>query len=179
MTKVVTGQVRLSYANVWEPKAINGGDPKYSTSIIIPKKDKKTIQKIEDAIAEAIEDGFESGKFKKGKAKSTLKTPLRDGDVERPDDKNYADSMFMNLNSVKQPGIVDRAVQPILDQSEVYSGCYARVSMNLFAYNSNGNTGIGAGLNNIQKLADGEPLGGGSTPDQDFGNVDDEDDEDW
>lgn len=179
MTKVVTGKVRLSYANVWEPKAINGGDPKYSTSIIIPKKDKKTIQKIEDAIAEAIDDGYESGKFKKGKAKSTLKIPLRDGDVERPDDKNYADSMFMNLNSVKQPGIVDRDVQPILDQNEVYSGCYARVSMNLFAYNSNGNTGIGAGLNNIQKLADGEPLGGGSTPDQDFSNVDDEDDEDW
>lgn len=165
-TKVVTGVVRLSYANVWEPTAINGGTPKYSVSLIIPKSDKKTIDAINAAVDAAIKDG--ASKFG-GKIpnKAALKLPLRDGDTER-EDEAYKDSYFVNANSTTAPQIVDRSVQPILDRAEVYSGCYARVSINFYAFNSNGNRGIACGLGNIQKVRDGEPLGGRSSAAEDF-----------
>ncbi len=125
-TKVVTGiNTRLSYANIWEPKSINGGKEKYSVSLIIPKSDQKTVTAIEKAIDAAIQEGI--GKFGGKKPnKATLKLPLRDGDVER-DDVAYQDSYFINANSITAPQIVDKHVQPILDRDEVYSGCYARV----------------------------------------------------
>ena len=165
-TKVVTGTVRLSYANVWEPVSINGGAPKYSVSLIIPKTDTKTINAINEAIDNAIQAGI--GKFG-GKIpnKAALKLPLRDGDLEL-DDEAYKNSFFLNANSKDAPQIVDRAVQPILDRGEVYSGCYARVSINFYAFNSNGNRGIACGLGNIQKVNDGEPLGGKSSAASDF-----------
>ena len=128
MSKVVTGVVRLSYAHVWEPASINGGDEKYSVSLIIPKSDKKTVKAIQDAVEQAKQDG--KAKFG-GKIPANLKLPLRDGDIERPDDEAYADSYFINANSKDKPQIVDTKVQRILDQSEVYSGCYARVSITL------------------------------------------------
>ena len=165
-TKVVTGVVRLSYANVWEPASINGSKPKYSVSLIIPKSDTNTIADINAAITNAIEAG--AAKFG-GKIpnKAALKLPLRDGDTER-EDEAYKDSYFVNANSTTAPQIVDRAVQPILDRSEVYSGCYARVSVNFYAFNSNGNRGIACGLGNIQKIRDGEPLGGRTSAADDF-----------
>ena len=172
-TKVVTGVVRLSYANVWEPKAVNGGDEKYSVSLIIPKTDKKTIADIEKAIDIAIEEG--KGKFGgKTPNKAALKLPLRDGDIER-DDEAYKDSYFVNANSKTAPQIVDGKVQKILDRNEVYSGCYARVSITFYAFNSNGNKGIACGLGNIQKVSDGEPLGGRSNAEDDFTSLEDED----
>lgn len=165
-TKVVTGIVRLSYANVWEPASINGSNPKYSVSLIIPKSDTKTISAINAAIDAAIKEG--TAKFGgKTPNKAALKLPLRDGDLER-DDEAYKDSYFINANSTTAPQIVDRAVNPILDRSEVYSGCYARVSVNFYAFNSNGNRGIACGLGNIQKIRDGEPLGGKSSAADDF-----------
>lgn len=165
-TKVITGIVRLSYANVWEPKSINGGAEKYSVSLIIPKSDTKTIAAINAAIDAAIDEGI--GKFGGKKPnKAAIKLPLRDGDVER-DDEAYADSYFINANSTTAPQIVDQKVQPILDRGEVYSGCYARVSINFYAFNSNGNKGIACGLNNLQKMKDGEPLGGKSRAEDDF-----------
>lgn len=165
-TKVVTGVVRLSYANVWEPASINGGTPKYSVSLIIPKSDTKTIAAINAAVDAAIKDG--AAKFG-GKIpnKVALKLPLRDGDIER-EDEAYKDSYFVNANSTTAPQIVDRSVQPILDRAEVYSGCYARVSVNFYAFNSNGNRGIACGLGNIQKVKDGEPLGGRTSAADDF-----------
>ncbi len=172
-TKVVTGTVRLSYANVWEPKSINGGAEKYSVSLIIPKSDKRTIKAINDAIDEAIKEGVSKfgGKIPN---KAALKLPLRDGDLER-DDEAYADSYFINANSTTPPQIVDTRVQPILDRSEVYSGVYARVSINFYAFNSNGNRGIACGLGNIQKVRDGELLGGRSNAADDFTTIDDDD----
>ena len=165
-TKVVTGVVRLSYANVWEPKSINGSNPKYSVSLIIPKSDSETVTAINNAVENAIKAGV--GKFG-GKIpnRATLKLPLRDGDVER-DDEAYKDSYFVNANSTTAPQIVDRSVQPIMDRNEVYSGCYARVSLNFYAFNSNGNRGVACGLGNIQKVRDGEALGGKSTAAEDF-----------
>lgn len=177
-TKVITGvNTRWSYVNAWEPKSINGGTPKYSVSLIIPKSDTKTIEKIQAAIQAAYEEG--QGKLKgNGKsvpALSVLKTPLRDGDAERPDDEAYADSYFVNANSGTAPGIVDADRNPIIDRSEVYSGVYGRASINFYAFNSNGNKGIACGLNNLQKIRDGEPLGGKTRAEDDFATEDDDD----
>jgi hypothetical protein len=173
-TKVITGIVRLSYANVWEPKSINGGAEKFSVSLIIPKNDTKTIADIDAAVDAAIEEG--KGKFGgKIPSKAQLKLPLRDGDIDRPDDEAYADSYFVNANSNTAPQIVNRNVDLILDRSEVYSGVYARVSINFYAFNSNGNRGIACGLGNIQKISDGEPLGSRSNAADDFAtDVDDD-----
>lgn len=166
-TKVITGIVRLSYANVWEPKSINGGTEKYSVSLIIPKSDTKTIVAIHAAVEAALEEG--RGKFG-GKIpnKATLKLPLRDGDIDRPDDEAYANSYFVNANSTTAPEIVDKSLSPIMSRSEVYSGVYAKVSINFYAFNSNGNRGIACGLGNIQKIRDGEPLGGKTSAADDF-----------
>ena len=169
MTKVITGKVRISYANVFEPKSINGSDPKYSVSLIIPKSDKDTIEKIKAAIEEAKKEGVTK---LGGKIPANLKTPLRDGDVDRPDDEAYANSLFINANSTVRPGIVDENLQPIIDTTEFYSGCYGRASIVFYAYNANGNKGIACGLQNLQKLEDGEPLGGRSRAEDDFGTDD-------
>lgn len=176
-TKVITGpKTRWSYANVWDAKSINGGAPKYSVSLIIPKSDTKTVKKIQAAIQAAYEEGQSKlkGNGKSVPALSVIKTPLRDGDAERPDDEAYKNSYFINANSATAPGIVDADRNPILERSEVYSGVYGRASISLYAFNSNGNRGIACGLNNLQKIRDGEPLGGRASAESDFAD-DDED----
>ena len=177
-TKVITGvNTRWSYVNAWEPKSINGGAPKYSVSLIIPKSDTKTLEKIRTAIQAAYEEGQSKlkGNGRSVPALSALKTPLRDGDAERPDDEAYANSYFVNANSGTAPGIVDADRNPILERSEVYSGVYGRASINFYAFNSNGNKGIACGLNNLQKIRDGEPLGGKSRAEDDFAEEDEDD----
>ena len=168
--KVITGVCRLSYANIWQAKSINGGAPKYSASVLIPKGDTKTVAKVKAAIQAAYEEG--EGKLK-GNGKTapslaSLKTPLRDGDTERPDDEAYAGHWFINANSNTAPGVVDANREPIYDTSEIYSGVYARVSLSFYAFNSNGNRGIACALQNIQKVRDGEALGGKSKAEDDF-----------
>ena len=173
-TKVITGTgTRLSYFPGWEPVSINGGAEKYSVSVLIPKTDTETVSAINAAIDAAIEEGVAKFGGKKPN-KAAIKLPLRDGDVER-DDEAYKGHWFINANSTTAPQIVDRQVKRILDRSEVYSGCYARVSLNFFAFNSNGNKGIACGLGNIQKVRDGEPLGGKSTAADDFATLADDD----
>ena len=176
-TKVITGvNTRWSYANVWEPKAMEGGKPKFSVSLIIPKSDTVTVGKIQAAIEEAYREGQSKlkGNAKSVPALSTLRTPLRDGDLVRPDDPAYANAYFVNANSATAPGVVDANRNDILDRSEVYSGCYGRASINFYAYNANGNRGIACGLNNLQKIRDGEPLGGRASAMIDFATVEDE-----
>ena len=182
-TKVITGKrTVMSYLNVNEPKTpLGGGTPKYSVSLIIPKSDTATVDKIRAAIRAAYEEG--QGKLRgSGKtvpALESLKTPLRDGDKDRKGDEAYAGSWFVNANSTTKPGVVDADRNPILDSSELYSGIIGRASINFYAFNSNGNRGIACGLNNIQKLADGTPLGGHSRAEDDFADLDDDDDEDF
>ena len=167
-TKVITGKVRFSYAHVFEPSAIEEGqEKKYSVSIIIPKKDTKTLNKIKEAIKAAAEEG--KAKFG-GTVPKNYKNPLRDGDEEREDDENYAGYMFINANSTRKPGLVDEDLNPIMDKDDFYSGCYGRASVNFYAFNVSGNKGVACGLNNLQKLEDGERLGGGaSSAEDDFG----------
>ena len=176
--KVITGpDTRWSYANVWEPKSINGGTPKYSVSLIIPKSDTKTVAKIKAAIQAAYEEGAAKlkGNGKSIPALAAIKNPLRDGDIERPDDPAYAGAYFINANSATAPGIVDADCNPVLTRSEVYSGVYGRASISLYAFNSNGNKGIACGLNNLQLIRAGEPLGGKASAESDFATDDEED----
>ena len=170
-TKVIV-PCRFYYLHCWEPDSVNGGDPKYSVSAIIPKSDTKTINAIKAAVEQAKKDSISKWG---GKIPANLKLPLRDGDIDRPDDEAYANSYFFNANSRQAPQVVDSHVQPILDQSEVYSGCYGKISVTFYGYNSNGNRGIAAGLGNIQKLRDGESLGGRTTAAEDFETEEDED----
>lgn len=168
-TKVITGKVRFSYANVFEPTAMQDGQtPKYNVSIIISKSDTKTVEAIKKAIEAAKEAGKSKIADKNGKIPVNLKTPLHDGDEERPDDPAYENSYFINANSERKPGIVDRDLNPIMSRDDFYSGCYGRASINFYAFNVN-SKGIACGLNNLQKLEDGERLAGGSSAEEDFG----------
>lgn len=171
ITKVIV-PCRFSYLHCWEANAVDGGELKYSVSAIIPKSDTETIEKIKAAIEQAKKDSLSKWG---GKIPANLKLPLRDGDIDRLEDEAYADSYFFNANSRQAPQVVDKNVQPILDQSEVYSGCYGRISVNFYGFNNNGNRGIAAGLGNIQKLKDGEPLGGRANAEDDFEAVEEED----
>lgn len=168
-TKVITGKVRFCYVNVFEPTAMNEGDiPKYNICVLIPKSDTTTIDKINKAIEAAKEAGKAKLADKNGRIPANLKLPLRDGDEERPDDPAFEDHYFINANSMRQPSIVDRSLNPIMSRDEFYSGCYGRASINFYAFNVS-SKGIAAGLNNLQKLEDGEMLAGGSTAEEDFG----------
>ena len=169
-TKVVTGKVRFSYAHVFEPVAIDdGATPKYSVAILIPKDDAETLAKIDAGIKAAMEVGKAKLEVK-GKMPKNLKTPLRDGDDERPDDENYEGMMFLNASSTSKPGIVDADLEKLMDKDEFYSGCYGRASINFYAFSVSGNKGIAAGLQNLQKTEDGESLSGGASAEDDFGD---------
>lgn len=177
-TKVITGKVRLSYTHVFEPQSIDGGDEKYSTAILIPKSDKETLRKIQAAVNAAIEQG--KGKWG-GKVPANLKKPLRDGDEERPDDEAYAGHYFFNASSKNKPGIAKpigkdaqgkTKFEEITDSTEVYSGCYAKVSINFYAFDAKGNRGVAAGLNNIVKVQDGEALAGKASVKDEFADED-------
>ena len=170
-TKVII-PCRFSFLHCWEPDSVNGSEPKYSVSAIIPKSDTATVNGIKAAIEVAKK---ESASKWGGKIPPNLKLPLRDGDIDRPEDEAYAGCYFLNANSRQAPQVVDSRVEPIVDQSEVYSGCYGKISVNFFGYNTNGNRGIAAGLGNIQKLKDGESLGGRAKATEEFDTVQDED----
>lgn len=171
-TKVVTGEVRFSYAHVFEPASIEGSEPKYSVSILIDKNDKKTLSRVKAAIEAAKQAGV--SKFG-GKVPANLKLPLRDGDTEREDDEVYAGKYFINANAKTKPGIVDKGGNPIIDTTEFYSGCYGHASITFYAFNTSGNKGIACGLNNLMKTRDGEMLGGRASAEDDFADLIDED----
>lgn len=161
--KVVTGEVRLSYVTLFEPRAIiEGGPLKYSVSILIPKDDTETLPMIEKAIETVIAENQSTLKTKK---QSALKLPLRDGDTEK-DSPDYEDHWFISISSKTAPMVVDEERQQIIDPRDIYSGCFGRVSMNFYAFNKAGNKGIGCGLNAVQKTKDGEALGGAYTADE-------------
>ena len=140
LTKVIV-PCRFSYLHCWEPNAVSDGDPKYSVSAIIPKSDTETIEKIKRAIEQAKKDSVSKWG---GKVPANLKLPLRDGDIDRPEDEAYADSY-----------------------------------MRFYGFSTNGNKGIAAGLGNIQKLRDGESLGGRTNAEDDFDAVEVDDEEDF
>ena len=189
-TKVITGKVRLSYTKVWEAEPDDNGILWFGTAILIPKSDKETLRKIKASVDAATE----AGKSKwGGKIPPNLKKPLRDGDDERPDDEAYKGHYFLNAKSKVRPGIA-KAIgkgadgktkfQEITDTTEVYSGCYAKVSLNFYPFDVKGNRGVAVGLGNIVKIQDGEALAGRASVNEEFADVDFEtdlagDDEDF
>ncbi|MER2142155.1 MAG: DUF2815 family protein [Eubacteriales bacterium] len=183
-TTLVTGKVRLSYAHLFEPhrnpNAPADSKPKYGATILIPKDDKETLDKIRKAQKAALEKGKDT-RFG-GTIPKAWKSTLRDADSPEEEDmleKNpeYAGHYFMAVSNTMKPGLVDRDRSPIIDQTEIYSGCYARVQINAFPFNTSGNKGVSFGLNNVQKLADGEPFGAVVEKAEDvFGAVDGDDD---
>ena len=166
-TKVVTGKCRLSYVHVFEKFAVNeDDDPRYSVMLLVPKSDTKTVEALRAAEAEAKDQG-KSSKWG-GKIPANLKPSIiRDGDDYADEYPERAGHWFMTVSSQQKPGVVDADVQPILDSTEIYSGCYARASLNAFPYKGKSN-GVSFGLNHLQKIADGEPLGGRTRAEDDF-----------
>jgi len=173
--QVITGRVRLTFPHLFEKYSANQGqEPKFSTTFLIPKSDVLTKQKIDAAIAAATNDGV--SKSWNGVRPPMVPNPVHDGDGVRPSDgqpfpPECKGHWVITASSKQQPQVVDLGLNPIMVQSEIYSGVYARVSINFFPYNASGKKGIGCGLNNVQKLEDGEPLGGRTTAANDFGDA--------
>lgn len=173
-TKVVTGKARGSYVNVFRPRINDmNGKEEYSMSLLIPKEDRKTVDRINDAVKEAARKKFGD------KVPAKFRHPLRDGDEERPEDAAYKGHYFLNVKSQQKPGIVDKNRQEVIDSSDFISGDYCRVSMNCYAYDVSGNRGAAFGLGNVQVLAKGEPLTSQARAEDDFDDWDDEGEDDW
>ena len=179
-TKVITGKVRFSFCNIFEPKENNdGGEPKYSVTLLIPKSDTATLAKIKDAMAEARENFC-----KRNGATALPQKPnhtLHDGDGTRDSGDPYGPECkgcyVITVSSKQKPTIVDNFRNPITTPGEVYSGCYGRASINFYGYNAKGKKGISAGLLAIQKLHDGEPFGTVGSADDFADDFKDEDDD--
>jgi hypothetical protein len=163
-TKFVTGKVRFSFVHVFEPAETLNGSLKYSASILIPKSDKDTVARFNKAFEETKQA---NAAFFGGSIPKVLKGGLRDGDTEK-DDPIYAGHYFFNANSNEKPGVVDQDVNPIINKDEFYSGCYGRASITMYPYDASGSKGIAFGLNNVQKLEDGEKFGGATSAAADF-----------
>jgi len=176
MPKIITGKVRASFVHLFEAQSVNGSEPKFSCSFIIPKSDTETVNAIKAATEAARQEGVPKWG---GKVPANLKLPLRDGDIDRPDDPNYEGCYFINASSKEKPGIVDRKRIPITDPLTIYSGCFVRASLNIYPFNTNGNRGIAAGLNNVQFWCDGEPLNGRVRAEDEFDALDDVDEDDF
>lgn len=165
-TRVVTGKVRFAYVNIFTPRAIKEGQsPRYSLCILIPKEDMETLGKIKAAQGDAALLG---SSIWGGTIPKNLKTPLRDGDFEMTQSKEFAGHYFLNAVSKYKPKVVDRNLSSITDPEEFYSGCFGRVSLNFYPYKNGDSSGIGCGLQNLQKLEDGEALYTGASPEEDF-----------
>ena len=169
-THVVTGKVRFSYEHIMKPYKGENADPndapKYSVTVLVPKSDVATMQRINAGIAAAKKRGLETKKYKDGTPLDKLPTPIYDGDGYRADgytpfgEECKGCWVFTASSSQdRKPGVVDASCQPILDPTEIYSGIYGRVGVDFFPYNFAGKQGVGCSLVNVQKLADGEPLG--------------------
>ncbi len=170
--KVVTKKIRVNYPNLFEPKQTELSDEKrYSVAILIPKSDIDTVEQIKEAIQIEKQKGLE---IWKDIDLGDIKLPLRDGDIEKSDIKEYKNHYFVNATSKYKPGIVDRNLNEITDEKEIYPGCYARVSINFYPFNKNGQVGIGCGINNLQKIGDGEYISINSRPEDDFSVIEDD-----
>lgn len=177
---MVIGEVRFSFVQLWEPRAMTEGQPlKYSTQCLIDKNDTKVIQQVEKAIQDAIKVGIAKGILNKAQTESkNFKNPLRDGDqyhAESPGAAREAckGNMFFNAsaNVERQPAIVDSRAKPIMNRDEFYSGCYGYVDVNFYAYNKSGGMGIAVGLNSVLKKRDGERLDGRQSAESAFADI--------
>lgn len=171
---MLIGRFRASYAHVFQPSTPpGGGEAKYQLTMLIPKSDVNGYNAIVAEINRALQEGLQ--KTFGGQMPARPSLPLYDGDGVKPSGDPWGEECrghwVLRTSSKTRPSVVDVNIQPILDPNAFYSGCYARATVNFFAYSQNGNKGVGCGLNNIQKLADGEPLSGRTTAEEDFGGA--------
>lgn len=172
MPKLVVTGVRFSYCNLTTPRVPQGGgEPKYSCTILLPKTQTEMMQQIRKAVEEAVADGVKT-KWN-GVRPPILNIPIHDGDGVRPSDgMPFGDECkghwVFSASSKDAPQIVDKHVMPILNPSDTYSGMYGNVSVNFYPYMHSGKKGIGCGLNNVMKTADGDALAGRSSASSDF-----------
>lgn len=156
-TQVKTGVGRASYVNVFTPRLNDlSGNEEYSMSFLIPKTDTATLTALRVAARAAVEAKWPD----ENRRPKNLRSPFRDGDVEKADDPSYVGHVWINVKSGDRPGVVDARVQPVIDPREFVSGDYCRISVNASAYDKKGNRGVSFWLNNIQVVRKGEPLGG-------------------
>lgn len=171
LCRVITGECRFSYAHLLKPRLDDSGNTKFSVTLLIPKTDTATMQKINAAIQQAVLDGV-SSKWN-GVKPPNVATPVHDGDGLKQSGEPFGAECkghwVMTASSNTRPEVVDLNIQPILDATQVYSGMHGRASIRFFPYLNSGKRGVGCGLNNVQKTRDGEPLSGGTTAEQDFG----------
>ena len=172
-TKILTGKVRLSYPHLYQPASFGQQAPdanaKYSCCLLIDKSDQLTVGRLQGAVEATKQEGIRT-KWG-GKLPANLRLPLRDGDTER-DGEEYKGCYFINCSTKRKPKCVDRDCVEILDPAELYAGCYVRATLTCYPYDFSGNRGISFGLCNIQKLGDGDALGGdGASAAADFGSA--------
>lgn len=177
MAKVMLKNVRISFVKVFEAESFGGGEPKFSTQIILDKES-DNVEKLEKAILEAAKEKFAS-KIKGDKISASLKTPLRDGDIEREDyPEIYAGKLFANATSKRRPLVINADKTPLTaDDDVIYSGCYANVSVDTYPFDVSSNKGVALGLNGLQFAGHGEPLAGNGVSIEDFEEVEVEEDE--
>lgn len=166
---LITPKFRVSFANVFRPQPPMAGSkpdakPKYGLTMLFPKD--ADLSALKHAAHMAAVEKF-GDKLKDPNFAKTLRSPFRD-QGEKQHEGYVPGCIFVNATSAQRPGLVDQNVQPIIEESQFYSGCYAIASVNAFAYEQMGNRGVAFGVNNIQKVGDGEPLGGRVRPEAEF-----------
>lgn len=165
MQKVITPEFRVSFPAVFQPKAFEGQEPKYSIVMLFDKK--TDLSKLKEMAKKAIEEKWPNV----NERPKNLKNPFRDGDIEKPDMQGYKGAVFISATSKMKPGVVDASLQPIIAEDDFYAGCYARASVTCFAYDKMGNKGVSFGLQNLQKTKDGESFSGRTKAEDDFESV--------
>ena len=169
--KVTTPEFRASFPHLFEAHSFQEGQQKkYSIVMLIPKT--ADISPLKEARKDAITQKWPDPE----KRPKPLRNPIRDGDVEKPDTDGYPGHYFITASSKQRPGVVDKNVQQIIDDSEFYAGCYARATVTPYAYDTMGNRGVAFGLQNVQKLRDGDSFTGRSKAEDDFGVVSQDED---
>lgn len=175
-TRIMLKNVRLSFPYLFEPSVDDKGVAKYQATFLIPKDDKANLDRLEQAVQEAIEEGKDK-KFEGKVPKKFRNDPIRDG--EEKDGEEFQDCMFISARNQRKPQVVDSQRDPIIDQSEIYAGCYVNATMTSFAYNYEGVKGVSWSLGNVQKVKDGEPFGGKqATAEEEFESFETEDEGD-
>lgn len=173
-TKVLTGEVRLSYVNLTQPRASQPGqEPKYSVTLLIPKTDTATIADINASFQAAYDDGVAK---KWNGARPQPRAIIHDGDGLRPSGLPFGDECkgcwVLTASSKQKPQVVGiDNIRNELAPQDIYSGMYARVTINFFPFDTAGNKGVGCGLGNVLKTRDGDPLSGGASAESDFAGV--------
>ncbi len=158
--KVVTPIFRVSFPAVFKPEGMDGSEPKYGVTMLFDSE--ADLTELKQIARAAVKEKWGD------KPPANMRTPFRDG-AEKPDLDGYAGCVFVAARSKRRPGVVDENVQPIIDESQFYAGCYARASVTAYTYDKSGNKGVSFSLVNVQKIKDGEPFSSTSNPEDDFG----------